>query len=91
METFNSFFELFLDVWNQGIFGINASEIIIGFIIFLIFYVFRSFFARFIINRLRKIVKKTSIKTDDILIDVIEGPNQVPACCDWFFYSNNIY
>jgi len=30
MESINSFFELFLDVWNQGIFGLNASEILIG-------------------------------------------------------------
>ena len=74
MESINSFFELFIDVWNKGIFGLNASEIIIGFIIFLIFYVLRSFFARFVIRRLRKIVKKTSIKIDDVIVDVIEGP-----------------
>ena len=91
METFNSFFELFTDVWNQGIFGINASEIIIGFIIFLIFYVFRSFFARFIINRLHKIVKKTSIKTDDILIDVIEGPIKfLPVVIGFFIATTYI-
>jgi len=91
METFNSFFELFTDVWNQGIFGINASEIIIGFIIFLIFYVFRSFFARFIINRLHKIVKKTSIKTDDILINVIEGPIKfLPVVIGFFIATTYI-
>ena len=91
METFNSFFELFTDVWNQGIFGINASEIIIGFIIFLIFYVFRSFFARFIINRLHKIVKKTSIITDDILINVIEGPIKfLPVVIGFFIATTYI-
>ena len=74
MESINSFFELFIDVWNKGIFGLNASEIIIGFIIFLDFYVLRSFFARFVIRRLHKIVKKTSIKTDDVIVNVIEGP-----------------
>ena len=74
MESINSFFELFIDVWNKGIFGLNASEIIIGFIIFLVFYVLRSFFARFVMSRLHKIVKKTSIKTDDVIVNVIEGP-----------------
>ena len=39
MSSFNNFIELFLDVWQRGIFGINASEIIIGLIIFLFFYV----------------------------------------------------
>ena len=36
MEAINSFKKLFLEVWNEGIFGLNASEIIIGFIIFLV-------------------------------------------------------
>ena len=36
MEAINSFRELFLEVWNKGAFGINASEIIIGIIIFFI-------------------------------------------------------
>ena len=39
MEAINRFNELFLDVWNDGVFGLNASEIIIGIIIFLFFYV----------------------------------------------------
>ena len=34
MESINSFFELFTEVWNKGIFGLNASEIIIGFLIY---------------------------------------------------------
>ena len=91
METFNSFFELFGDVWNKGIFGVNASEIIIGLIIFLIFYLFRSFFARFIINRLHKVVKKTAIKTDDILIKVIEGPIKfLPVVVGFFIATTYI-
>ena len=34
MEAINSFRELFLEVWKEGVFGLNASEIIIGIIIF---------------------------------------------------------
>ena len=56
MSSIKDFIELFNDVWKQGIFGINASEIIIGFVIFLFFYVLRRLFARFIIGRLNKIV-----------------------------------
>ena len=72
MSSINSFFELFLDVWKQGIFGLNASEILIGLIIFLFFYVLRSFFARFVIRRLHNIVKKTSIKIDDVIVKVLK-------------------
>ena len=91
MESINSFFELFIDVWNKGIFGLNASEIIIGFIIFLVFYVLRSFFARFVIRRLHKIVKKTSIKTDDVIVNVIEGPLKfLPVVIGFFIATTYI-
>ncbi len=91
MSSINSFFSLFIDVWKQGIFGINASEIIISFLIFLIFYILRSFFARFVIKRLRKIVKKTSIGTDDLIIDVIEGPLKfLPVVIGFFIATTYI-
>ena len=91
MESFNSFFELFIDVWNKGIFGINASEIIIGFIIFLFFYVLRSFFASFVMSRLHKIVKKTSIRTDDMIVKVIEGPLKfLPVVIGFFIATTYI-
>ena len=60
MEAINSFKDLFLEVWNDGVFGVNASEIIIGIVIFLLFYVLRRLFARFIISKLNKLVNKTS-------------------------------
>ena len=91
MESINSFFELFLDVWNRGIFGLNASEILIGLIIFLFFYVLRSFFARFIIRRLHNIVKKTSIKIDDVVVKVIEGPLKfLPVVIGFFIATTYI-
>ena len=71
MSSINDFFELFIDVWQQGIFGINATEIIIGFIIFLLFYVLRRLFARFVIGRLNKLVLKSKTKIDDTIVDVI--------------------
>ena len=52
MEAINSFRELFFEVWNQGVFGLNATDIIVGIIIFLIFYILRRLFARFVIRKL---------------------------------------
>ena len=74
MEAINRFIELFLEVWKDGAFGLNASEIIIGIVIFLLFYVLRRLFARFIISRLNKLVNKTSTKIDNTVVEVIEGP-----------------
>ena len=74
MTAFNKFLDLFKEVWLEGIFGINVSEIIIGLIIFLFFYVLRRIFARFLMNRLNKIVLRSGNKLDDTIIKVIEGP-----------------
>ena len=91
MTAFNQFLELFQDIWSQGIFGINVSEIIIGLIIFLIFYVLRRLFARFLINRLSKIVLQTDNKLDDTIINVIEGPLKfLPVVVGFFIASSYV-
>ena len=91
MEAINSFISLFNDVWKEGIFGINASEIIIGFIIFLVFYVLRRLFARFIISKLNKLVSKTSTKIDNTVVEVIEGPLKfLPIVLGFFIATSYI-
>ena len=91
MEAINSFKKLFLEVWNEGIFGLNASEIIIGFIIFLVFYVLRRLFARFIISKLNKLVTKTSTKIDNTVVEVIEGPLKfLPIVLGFFIATSYI-
>ena len=89
MSSVNEFLDLFSDVWTSGLFGVNVSEIIIGLIIFLIFYVLRSFFARFVIGRLYKIVKKTKTDIDNVVIDVIEGPLKFLPIVIGFFIATS--
>ena len=91
MTAFNQFLSLFQEIWSEGIFGINVSEIIIGLIIFLIFYVLRRLFARFLINRLSKIVLQTDNKLDDTIINVIEGPLKfLPIVIGFFIASSYV-
>ena len=91
MQAINSFISLFSEVWKEGIFGINASEIIIGLLIFLLFYVLRRLFARVLIARLNKIVLKTSTSLDDTVINVIEGPLKfLPVVLGFFIASSYI-
>ncbi|PPR45466.1 MAG: Low conductance mechanosensitive channel YnaI [Alphaproteobacteria bacterium MarineAlpha5_Bin8] len=91
MSSIKDFIELFNDVWKQGIFGINASEIIIGFVIFLFFYVLRRLFARFIIGRLNKIVLKSKTSIDDTVVEVIEGPLKfLPVVIGFFVASSYV-
>ena len=91
MEAINRFKELFLEVWSQGVFGLNASDIIVGIIIFLIFYVLRKLFARFVISKLSKIVNKTSNKIDNTVVEVIEGPLKfLPIVLGFFIATSYI-
>ncbi len=89
MEAINRFKELFLEVWKEGVFGLNASEIIIGVVIFLFFYVLRRLFAKFIINKLNKLVSRTKTKIDNTVVDVIEGPLKFLPIVLGFFISTS--
>ena len=89
MEAINSFNKIFLEVWNLGVLGINASEIIIGILIFLIFYVLRRLFAKFIINKLNKLVNKTSTTIDNTIVNVIEGPLKFLPIVIGFFIATS--
>ena len=44
MNVLENFKDLFIDVWKEGISGINISEIIIALIIFVFFLFLREFF-----------------------------------------------
>ena len=89
METFNTFNELFLDVWNNGVFGLNATDIIISLVIFLLFYLLRRLIARFILNRLSKLVSKTSTEIDDAVIKVLDGPLKFFPVVIGFFIASS--
>ena len=89
MESFNSFADLFLDGWNNGVFGINATDIIVSLVIFLLFYLLRRLIARFILNRLSRIVSKTSNQIDDAVIEVLDGPLKfLPVVLGFFIASS---
>ena len=91
MSSFNDFIILFTDVWEKGLFGINVSELVVGLLIILVFYVLRSFFARFIIGRLYKIAKKTKTEIDNTVIEVIEGPLKfLPVVIGFFIATSYI-
>ncbi len=89
MESFNRFSNLFLDVWNNGVFGINATDIIISLVIFLFFYLLRRLIARVILNRLSRIVIKTTTQIDDAVIEVLDGPLKFFPVVIGFFIASS--
>ena len=55
MEVLQNFKNLFFDVWNKGISGINISEIIIALLIFLYFFIFKGCFFKICSQKIRKL------------------------------------
>ena len=69
MDKAEQFIDLFIEVWKNGISGINISEIIIALLIFFLFLLLRGLFAKFIIKRLEKYVSKTTNRFDNSLVE----------------------
>ena len=89
MEILENFKDLFLDVWKEGISGINISEIVIALSIFILFLFLRGIFSKFVIKRLEKYVSKTTNKFDNSLVSSMEGPAQFFPIVLGFFVSTS--
>ena len=88
MGIFETFSALFVEVWKKGILGVDIFQILIGLGIFLIFLLFRGFISKIIINRLKKIAKKTTNKLDDTFVQAMEGPARFFPIVIGFFIAS---
>ena len=70
----SDFLDLFLSVWNEGVFGIDLNNVLIGIVILFIFVFFRSLFSKIIINRIKSLVKKSKNKIDDEVLEAFDAP-----------------
>ncbi|MFY9347801.1 MAG: mechanosensitive ion channel domain-containing protein [Orrella sp.] len=75
--TFKNFWTVVQSVWNQGVLGQSLSQAMIGFLIFLVFFVFRGLFRRFVITVIERWTKKSTNSFDDELSQALAGPLQV--------------
>mgnify|MGYP000865302758 FL=1 len=89
MNILENFKNLFLDVWKEGVSGINISEIIIALIIFIFFLFLRGVFSKFVVKRLEKYVSKTTNKFDNSLVFSMEGPAKFFPIVLGFFVSTS--
>ena len=74
MNVLDNFKDLFVEIWQQGISGVNFTQIGLAIIIFLFFLLLRGLIAKFILQRLKNYVAKTSNKFDDALVEASAGP-----------------
>ena len=89
MEVLENFKDLFFDVWNKGISGVNISEIVIALLIFLFFLFLRGIFSKFVIKRIENYVSKTTNNFDNSLVFSMEGPAKFFPIVLGFFVSTS--
>ena len=89
MNVLENFKNLFLDVWKEGVSGVNISEILIALVIFIFFLFLRGVFSKFVVKRLEKYVLKTTNKFDNSLVFSMEGPAKFFPIVLGFFVSTS--
>ncbi len=89
MKVLENFKDLFFDVWDKGISGVNISEIVIALLIFLFFLFLRGIFSKFVIKRLENFVSKSTNNFDNSLVFSMEGPAKFFPIVLGFFVSTS--
>ncbi len=73
-SDFGDFWQLVVDVWTDGLFGIDIGQIVVAVAIFVTLLMARNLFTRFVLRRLEKLVKRTETELDDTLVEALRNP-----------------
>ncbi len=74
MNLIENFYEQIVRVFSDGVFGISLGNLAIIFLFIIISLLIRSFVARVLVNKVKKIVSKTGNKIDDKLFEALVPP-----------------
>jgi len=86
LQTLNDFWQLTVDVWQTGVFGIDIGRLITAVGIFAVFLVFRRLFTRFFLSFLKKLAQRTDTDVDDRAIEALQNPIRfIPIVIGTFF------
>ena len=72
----DNFLDIVISIWNEGVFGINFNNIVIGILILLVFILFRSLFSKIVVNRLKALASRSKTKIDDEVLDAFSDPSR---------------
>lgn len=86
MQQLEDFWQLVVEVWEKGVFGIDIGRMVIAAAIFLGFIMIRHLLTRFFIGTLKTLAKRTHTGLDDHAIEALEEPiRMVPVILGAFF------
>lgn len=89
IASMRDFWELVVEVWQQGIFGIQIADTLIALVILGIFLWLRNLFTRFVMKALRRATDRTRTDIDDSILDALTAPIRfVPIVMGVFFATS---
>lgn len=86
MATLGEFWDLVVQVWREGVYGINIAQTLVALLIFAFFMVLRNFFSRFVLRALERAVARTRTEIDKRIVSALYEPIRfVPVVMGVFF------
>ena len=86
MESLGQFWAVVIEVWKDGLLGIDIGRVVVAVFIFVGFLLIRRLFAKLVINRLKAITRRTKTSLDDDALEVLQEPvSFVPVVLGIFF------
>jgi len=86
MESLGQFWAVVIEVWKNGLLGIDIGRVVVAVFIFVGFLLIRRLFAKLVINRLKAITRRTKTSLDDDALEVLQEPvSFVPVVLGIFF------
>jgi len=81
-----NFWDLVLEVWNEGLYGIPVAHFGLAIFILLVALAIRQLFAKFALAALKRLVRRTKTEIDDQAVELLEGPVKfIPVIIGVFF------
>ena len=74
LQSLERFWQIVVDVWNEGVFGIDIGHILAAIILFLVFVAVRNPISRLVLNRLHSFATRTRAPFDDAMVGALDAP-----------------
>ncbi|MFO7552686.1 MAG: mechanosensitive ion channel family protein [Haliea sp.] len=89
IASIKDFWQLLVEVWQQGVYGVDFVHILVAILIFLLALAFRNLFTRHVLGALQRAAERTHTQFDDLLLDAIRRPLRfVPVVLGVFFATS---